>query len=262
MVDYGKKIRMLERLKSKQRFCVFCGGNTEGNTVDHVPPIVTFDLRSRPAGYEFLACRECNHGSRRADEVFGLISRFHPGPIDSRRKNELDKLLHSVGQKDQWLLYEMMPEIGDSLPKTPRIPPNTRHMNVSGPILNRRMRTSCGKMGLAFHFRITGEIVPPNGGVFYRWYSNVNRLMDEMPDDFIRLCGPPETLKQGTWSVEKQFTVSTAASPDGQFTGHFSTFRFSFAVLTIAAHDISLLADAPQENVLRPGFLKIESEDF
>lgn len=75
------KMSRLERIRQHQPFCVYCGGTTPIETIEHIPPISMFDLRRRPKGLEFGACYACNHGSRHDDIALAVVSRSFPDPV-------------------------------------------------------------------------------------------------------------------------------------------------------------------------------------
>ena len=72
------KMRRLERMRQYQPFCVYCGGTTPIETIEHIPPISMFDHRFRPEGLEFGACYACNHNRRLDAMSLAVASRCLP----------------------------------------------------------------------------------------------------------------------------------------------------------------------------------------
>ena len=112
-------------------------------------------------------------------------------------------------------------------------------LNCDGPILNRAIHRFAAKFGFALHFKITGEILPAEGGVSTWWFTNHQALQGDIPKPLIDQMGPPDTLRQGRWEVSDQFKYSSLATPDGLMSAHFATFRFSFAICAFASVDRS-----------------------
>jgi hypothetical protein len=62
------------RLLSLHPQCYFCGGANASTTVDHVPPRACFPDGYSPEDFEFPACKACNEGTVKHDQVFGFYS--------------------------------------------------------------------------------------------------------------------------------------------------------------------------------------------
>lgn len=54
--------------------CYFCGGQNVSTTIDHVPPRACFLDTHFPEDFEFAACKICNEGAMKSDQIFGLYS--------------------------------------------------------------------------------------------------------------------------------------------------------------------------------------------
>jgi len=81
MGEARRKRTLLDQLRAEQPYCIYCGGRTLGDSVDHMPPRTIFDLRYRPKGLEFLACTACNEGAKKAEQIAGFLSRLlYPTP--------------------------------------------------------------------------------------------------------------------------------------------------------------------------------------
>lgn len=69
---------MARRRKRKPQhsleFCYFCGGTNPATTRDHVPPKACFPDGFAPEGFEFPACKICNEGTVKQDQIFGMYS--------------------------------------------------------------------------------------------------------------------------------------------------------------------------------------------
>jgi hypothetical protein len=74
MSDSGGRKNKVQRFLEKNPYCCFCGGVREATTVDHVPPRACFPDGFAPEGFEFPACKDCNEGSVKQDQIFGLYA--------------------------------------------------------------------------------------------------------------------------------------------------------------------------------------------
>src|SRR5262249_6012766 len=88
---------LLDQLRAEQPYCIYCGGGTLGDSVDHMPPRTIFDLRHRPKGLEFLACSACNTGGKKAEQIAGFLSRLlYPTPRTGKVDLELRKIFKQM----------------------------------------------------------------------------------------------------------------------------------------------------------------------
>ena len=103
------------------------------------------------------------------------------------------------------------------------------------------MQTFATKLGFAFYYEIAGRIVPIDGGVTARWFSNVDRLEGTFPQSVFDVLLPAETLRQGKVNVLDQFSYQWRIAEGDRMAMFFASFRHSFAVLAFVATDRSLL---------------------
>jgi hypothetical protein len=97
-------------------------------------------------------------------------------------------------------------------------------------------------VGFALFYEITKTMVPPEGGVAARWFSNVEVLQGRYPHEEIsRMMGPSATLQQGKREVSDQFNYAWALSEDSAVGAFLATFRKSFAVVAFASRLATLL---------------------
>ena len=89
-----------QRFLEQHPYCYFCGGARPAVTVDHVPPRACFPDGFAPEGFESPACKVCNQGTDKQDQIFGLYSMildFDPAKFaseDDRRK--ISKLIQGI----------------------------------------------------------------------------------------------------------------------------------------------------------------------
>ena len=125
--------------------------------------------------------------------------------------------------------------------------------SARGPRLNECMREYARKLFSALHYKEFGKIIPPQGGIFWGWFSNVQGLDGKMPDEFIGILGQSAAVRRVTRDLSDQFSYSFAEAEDGELTGFFATFRRSFAMLGVIEMDASLFTVAGNhDQILRP----------
>jgi hypothetical protein len=244
------KRRRRQAFLKQHPICCFCGGSTPTTTVDHVPSIQMFTLRQRPQGLEAPACESCNQATRQHEQVAAMLGRIYPdGPTEAERE-EVQRIMRSVKNNCPGLLEEMMP----SQRQKQRFA-QSRHslpvhaagaLNCSGPLVNRSVQIFGAKRGFALHYATTGRIVPPEGGVAVRWYSNYDAMIGEIPAKLFEILGLPRTLKQGEWSVRDQFKYAllSLTKREWQLTSQPFANRSLYSRGSVRTSMISLLSKA------------------
>ena len=222
--------------------CIYCGGEVPAVSIDHVPPRVMFRGRRRPKGLEFASCKDCNEGTGRADLVAALLSRVAPEARDEEEREELKKLLRGVSNNVPGLLQEMYLDEGDQAAAQNRLarPLEGGFLKANGPLVRAHMQTFATKLGFALYYELTGKIVPLEGGVAARWFSNMDRLEDAFPQSAFDHLLSPKTLKQGKFDVSDQFSYQWRLADGDRMALFFASFRHSFAVLAFVATDRTL----------------------
>lgn len=254
------RMRLAQRIKKAQPRCIFCGGESPSETVEHYPPRILFELKRRPQGLEFGACKECNEGSRCADLIAGFFSRLHPDASTQAGQEETRRIINQVAgipgfaaevqpQRNQVQALAKLQDVAAQLP-------SWNFVKIGdGPIVRNAMLTFGAKLGLAMHYLRTGRIVPKEGSVYARWFSNVQAYQGRIPKDLIDRMGPGETLRQGKFSVADQFRVSSLITENQAMSAHVAVFRNSFAMVMFVEEQASDMAVHPDARA--PGFLKM-----
>lgn len=88
----------------------------QATTIDHVPPKACFPRGYWPSGFEFPACKTCNEGSAKYDQVFGLYSLILDFD-ESQEKREgalkrINQLISGVANN----VPEALPPVWNALP--------------------------------------------------------------------------------------------------------------------------------------------------
>ena len=121
------------------------------------------------------------------------------------------------------------------------------------------LRGLAAKLGFALHYEINGEPIPRGGGVLVMWFSNVQALNGQIPQELFDLLPSTKTLQQGTKSVGEQFQYSHASGERGHML-YFASFNTSFAVAGVTASDRSIILNATADRfpIFAPGEFKLE----
>ena len=187
-----------------------------------------------------------------------MLGRVYPDGKTEAERNEIARIMHAVNNNNPGLLQEMFPSRRQERKfqnQRGSLPADAAGvLNVNGTRLNKTIQAFGAKLGLALHYVHTGRIVPVDGGVAVRWYSNHDAVTGQIPDKLFQILGPARTLEQGKWNVADQFNYSFGMGEGGNSAAYFSTFRKSFAVLSWVSTDIARFGDKASDMGLhRPG---------
>jgi hypothetical protein len=246
---------------AEQPWCIYCGGETPGSSVDHMPPIAVCDDKLRPVGMEFIACKQCHDGTRKPDQVAGLFCRVYPTSPSPTARQQVTKMFAG--------LRNNQPEVFDELRPTREQLRFARSgagvmadiggaFNV-GDKTHQRIMQFGARGALALHHHLTGTIVPKTGLVWVVWHTNERLITGDMPDPFDGRLPPHQTLKAGRNTLEGQFDFSSRATEDGRMSAHMMSFRLSFAIqaaVAIDAVDFATARGRRPELFFEPGFLR------
>jgi hypothetical protein len=247
MGEGKRKGKLRQRILHTCPFCIYCGGTVAATTIDHMPPRIMFKGKQRPEGLEFASCQSCNQGTKEADLVAALIGRGYPGASSELEGEEYKQLLRAISNNIPGLLEEMHIGRGGQRLARKSIPTaiDGGLFKVDGPLVSAHMQTFAEKVGFALFFEFAKTVVPPEGGVAARWFSNVDVLRGNYPrEEISRIVGRSITLRQGTREVSDQFNYAGGLSDDKSVGAFLATFRKSFAVVAFACtRTISLMVD-------------------
>jgi hypothetical protein len=102
-------VSLSQKVRGRQPYCIYCGGATLDNDIDHVPPTGLFDGAWRPKGGEVTVCRECLNGTRETDDVAGFMSRLYPDAETDEQKEDVLRSIASLVRNYPHLVEEMGP---------------------------------------------------------------------------------------------------------------------------------------------------------
>jgi len=156
-------------------YCYFCGGARPAVTVDHVPPRACFPDGFAPEGFESPACKACNQGTDKQDQILGLYSMildFDPAKFaseDDRRK--ISKLIQGIRNN----YPEALPDLTKALPMdrygsiiTPA--PYALSVKVT-PAVQEAIEVSGAKLAHALYYRETKRFLTERHQFFAGMYQ-------------------------------------------------------------------------------------------
>jgi|SRR6266404_8592645 len=240
--------------------CIYCGGETPATTRDHVPSRQLFHRKQWPEGYEFPACGHCNHVTRDAEQVMALISRIYPDNDTQSAREEFVSILRAIRNNYPKVLSEIAPSrdqiakfnTAEWSRKFRSVDGHAPVVSLAGPLVTACAKAFARKLFCALHYKEFGKIIPPAGGIGWRWYSNVQRLNNELPDDLINAMDRQSLTKRVNRDLSDQFSYLFVRPDDGEITAYFATFRLSFAMLGFVETDASRLELPNEDRLLRP----------
>lgn len=255
-----KRGRLSARMRVDHPVCVYCGGGGLTEQADHVPPIAMFSLKRRPEGLEFPACGPCHRGTRKIDAVAALTARSWPNLTTHEERDELRELMGGVLRNIPPVAHEL--HMGFRYAKP--VPGDVQSaVGAAEPVIvmdftvRRAILEAFGaRIGLAFHYMETGEVLPEAGAVWCRAFTNVENIRGEaLPADLEEALGPTLVLMQKGLRAEDDFQCATRRVDDYGGVISFASFRKSFAVLAVTYPNVGDFPEPLHSEVFRPGFL-------
>lgn len=183
-----------------------------------------------------------------------MLGRLLPDGKSDSEQDEMARIMRAVYRNSPEIYEELIPsskqlEQGASVAKY--FSGVGGVLNCNGPLVNKCIQEFGAKLGYALHYETTRRIVPLEGGVAVKWFTNYNAVTDGLPSELLKILGPEKTLQQGTWEVSDQFNYAYAIADTQALGAYFATFRISFAVLCWIAEDRMHFGDV--EEIHRPG---------
>jgi hypothetical protein len=155
-----KKTRRRRFLDLKPN-CYFCG--RPATTIDHVPPRACFPEGYAPHGFESPACKECNEGTKKQDQIFGFYSMLvdfdHSKITGKEHRRKLSKLLKGIANNYPCAL----PDLTQASPvNRTEILVTTEPLAISVPVphgVKEAIQMMGAKLTHALYLRETGRIL-------------------------------------------------------------------------------------------------------
>ena len=248
-----------KKVLSKYPFCVYCGGTTAAETVDHIPPTGLFPKRDRPPGLFVPSCEDCNRNSRVAEDVASFFAAVRLSPND-RDSQHFEERVRAMVNNHPEILLEAKPTIRQ-LREAARYSNEKgephRALDVRGPLISRMIRLFGAKLGLALHYELKGRALPPNGKVAVMWWTNHNALEEEIPPYVFKHLPEIRTLGKGKRMSDRFFAYNSGGTMDGDSSVHWATFGDAFVFNLFIGENLKSFDSLPSENVLRPGMFRL-----
>jgi hypothetical protein len=254
----GQQRRRLQEFLAAHPTCCFCGGGMPATTRDHIPPRSVFSNRRWPESYQFPACFACNNGSARDDAVVALYSRFNPGrdrtaeeraewlrhlrAFTKHYPGEALKSLLTANEKRRYLE-------ANKIAKPDNVAYGELPLMKFTPFVREAIGRFSRKMTLAFHYKHTGKIAPPNAWVMTRFWTNLHRVLNVIPQELFDLVPRDVELRRDNRSLGDQFSYRFGISDDGTIGGYMAAFRKTFLVMGLICFDASLMRDVDDSDI-------------
>jgi hypothetical protein len=257
----GRKAELRKRFFDKHPLCCFCGGSVRATEVDHIPSRSLFSDRQWPEGYEFPACAQCNDASRWDEEVVAFLSRAYPDPSTDSELKQYKRILDSLAKHRPDILYEMKPSARqvrrELVQRDMKLPPgfttaDVPILSVTGEKLNSAVLNFGRKLCLALYYKHAEQVLPPNGGIAIRWYSNLQIHSDEIPRELGPAVPGFPKLVRNSGDLSDQFFYRWGVSHNKHSSCFLAFFRRSFAILGFASSQRSDLGTGPLMKILTP----------
>lgn len=242
-----------KKTKKERRFdffqnhptCCFCGGNNKATTEDHYPGRSLFRKREWPTGFSFPACQACNAESSDSEVVMAFLSRS-----DSRC--QADKLHLKEFEKAKNSFARQLPELAASLQVQNRVQSRRILKEFGQPqwhpqyglryalmIPEKAMdhvNAFGSKLGKALHYKHTERILPVNGTVKVRSFTNaeIPHVNEEL---FHRLLGGKAEISRNNQDLSEQFKYIYATTEDKKASVFYVQFGFDALNIMIMVYE-------------------------
>lgn len=241
--------RRKQKFFSEHSKCCFCGGDTPAVEQDHFPSRAIFDDRQWPEGFVFPACSSCNRSSSRPEIIISFLSRVHTIEENEKHSRAIEKCLTSIEYNYPGLLKQMQLSSRQArnavklygLPK----PENSSYselplLSLDSPIINEAVTIFGVKLMLALYYKHLGKALPASGGIALKWFSNLQILNGEIPEEIRSSLTCFSVTQRCNTSLQDQFFYQYGKS-EKEGAGFLAVFRMSFAIVGIVKKDVSEL---------------------
>ena len=242
----NNQLTYTQRFIKDHPICCFCGGGTPATTRDHVPAKTIFDGKRRPKGLEVPACVQCQEFTKKHELVVSMLIRLYPEPTTFEQRQEINNIVLRACSAVPGLADEIQakPDQEAKLKEIVKLKPGAAGMlDAGGPLINTSLDIFSVKMTCALHYEITKKILSTRKPISIQVFTNVNILDDKIPKEMLNAMGPSNTIQQGKWSVQDQFSYWNVTDFDHEIGAYYSTFRESFAVFGMVWKDMDHLPE-------------------
>lgn len=226
--------------------CCFCGGDVPTETEDHVPARGMFFGRRWPEGFVFPACGPCNHSASFDEMLMAWTCKVRLGPYTAVEEREFGKACHEVARRAPDLWKAIVPhsrvETRNLLSKVrsrddlARVADVLHSVALPEALFDAAERYG-RKLAKALHYRHTSQIVPRDGVVKVRSFTNSEALTDEFPRDFVAVLGGRPEIRREKDYLDGQFTYRYAIAEGGAASAFAIVLGESLVILTAVFPD-------------------------
>ncbi|MCA1532089.1 hypothetical protein I6F21_05885 [Bradyrhizobium sp. NBAIM03] len=256
---------MGDRKRRKQAFlaahpiCCFCGGKRPAETEDHVPARGIFDERRWPDGYNFPACTACNNLTRHDEKIVAMLARImNANDLTTETQNrEMRRAMAAVhyafpeAYKGMRLsaneVRRFLKETGRSIDGYQTLG-DFPLISIGQPEFWQALRAFGTKLFCALHYKHAGRIVPVEGVIVIRFFSNVQVIDGKIPNEILSVLGRTPILQRANTSLHEQFDYEYQVTVDKSMSLFLCGFRRSFALLGLVC-DTDDLPEAFNEDI-------------
>jgi hypothetical protein len=248
------------RFSADHPYCCFCGGTSRTESIDHVPPKSVFIGKLIPNlknSTEFPACHECNSGSRQYDQAAAMITLTSLHVDAAVNDPHFLKLLRGVSNNANSVIHEIVDGLKGSRSAKRQIESAIRTpvaITRTGKITDDVVRVLTAKLGFAYFYRSTGQIVPSSGGVLIDFKTSANMLLDGLPDH--HKWDAPFVDFSANLPKKKQFQFRARVDED-KSAGIFQfVIHENLSCIAAVVTDLEEFTEESSERIIRPNFLK------
>lgn len=255
----GEKQRRLERFRIRHPKCCFCGGEAATEEIVHVPPKVIFVGSQVPAGsdIEFPACASCNRNSRQYDQIAAMLALTSPRQPTGDERRHFHKAVRGVRNNARAVIEEINRGFAGWRHLGREFSDQTgmaAHAAELGPFSRKAMFVLTAKLGMAYYYRETGRILPPEGAIVVDMVTNTKLFRGEVRDEY-KLATEFQPLS--TYDEREQFVIrhvlmNDAAGGIFQFGLHANFMLIAMVVEDRSLHPIM----DHHDRTFVPGFLR------
>lgn len=257
----GAKSKRRKAFLAQHPLCCFCGGSSPSEEIDHVPSRVLFKDRQWPEGYEFPACSRCNRATALDEQVVAMLSLVSTSTADPSLATLAQERMQAVANNLPAVFKEMRPttsqlrEAGRKYGIRPAPGQALRDLpllSVRGPLVNAAITNFGRKLACALFYNHTGAVAPPDADIAVRWYSNLQLMNDEIPQELAGLLVNFPELRRAKSDLQDQFLYRWAVSDTGRMYVFLAMFREAFAILAFVNASEANRGTPEGATVLRP----------
>jgi len=192
------------------------------------------------------------------DAVAALTARSWPNLASDEERDELQSLMGGVLRNVPVVRDELARGFAatESVPEDIQTAVGAEVIVMEFGVRRAILEAFGARVGLALHYKLTGQVLSEAGGVWVRVFTNVENIRGEaLPEELSDVLGPSLALMQKGLRAEEDFQVALRRLDDHAGTTAFASYRQSFASLSVAYPDASDFPRMLQDELYRPGFL-------